>query len=108
MTIYSEDPATGIYLIGKGKDWSQSYVACDCGDPDHQIFIHINKDYGDVEVEFTTFIEKRSFVDRIKTAWHIMLHGRYEINNVIALNPQAAINFSDFIIKEVNRVKEYK
>lgn len=108
--IKPQIPAHGISNTGNWCDGSSSHlINCDCCDSEHSInmWIEVNSESNKVEICFyvntwTPFID--GFFKRLKQALKILFTGIVKYQHDVLLTKQAAINFSNVIITEVEKI----
>jgi hypothetical protein len=102
MDITAQTPAEGIMLQKEFTNAVSYTIACDCGDPAHNVNMWIESkadlDTDDVTLTFyVTTTNKWWSVNRWKQIWQLITAGHVKQESTLILSKQAALNLSTII-----------
>nr|NDG05974.1 hypothetical protein [Oxalobacteraceae bacterium] len=104
-----QTPAQGIMEMSRYPDSRCFRVSCDCGATEHQVdaWIEVDRDVPFVTVTFYAelWTPVSDFWQRVKIAWHVLVHGVHRQEHDLMLRGQAARNLAGAINKAVDELE---
>lgn len=120
MDLSYQPPAEGIMLQ---KDFGNSKmyrVACDCGDPTHDITLDVEAEDSRISVRHylkvqtdwwatpTQYYWLNSMIHRVKLTWNVWFRGYVEYEAVTFMTKQQALNYTRTINRAINDVEQFQ
>lgn len=105
----AEKPAEGILKTNEFGTSKSYYVHCECGSSECAHHVWIEASDSDVTISFGLTLQSKWYsVDKWKQIWRILTKGRLEVESILVLNEQSALNYAETLKTAMKAVKQIR
>ena len=105
----AEKPAEGILKTSEFGTYKSYYVNCECGSPECAHHVYIEASDFEITVSFGLTLRSKWYsITRWRQIWEILTKGHIEIESILVLNEQSALNYTETLRTATKTVKQLR